>query len=703
MLFNCTSPSYTCCSLSMQLREACPPHKQKDLAGLVKALKSDEVKIRQRIDEWWDEPIQEEEQWEDVNKKSVKRQQSTGRGSRGRGRGSREGRGGGRGRESRGTGRGRDGGGRGRDGRGRGRSSAPKTREKDEAVAASTPASVPAPTPAGSWAKKEAPETAAPAVSDPTPVAPKPVAAAAAGTGGNVWATKGSAYLIQKENAPPPPPPKPEPVAPPSPALEPASSNVPSSPAPPPVTQRSAASGAWGKGRPTEKAPTDPVAETASAPLPPKEAIPTPAKEVPVPPQPSINMGRWKQEETDDANLDFGFGSFGDGAEAPTQPGEGENNAAASSPARPPPGLSIGGMPPMPNAVSVSELEDKLEDTKLTPAPETKPVSQGPAGYSYANPYGTAVTTAPAAPGMGMYNSYNPTATGAAPAAPSNGGFGVQAGGAGAPILGGPASIKPTGTAAALYGQQNAGTASTTSESTPAAATGGMPPGMAGMPYGGQMYYQQPAPFHMGQHQPNVGYNYAYNAQFAGSQFGYPGNMGGYQPHYGDQQQQQQQPQQQHEGGSNSGGYQKNNYRGNGANRGNNNGNGQYQAHYNPQGGYGGQPAYGIGYQNDHFQQRGYQHGGVPDPYGGMPQQSQPQSGNNYGGGFQGAGDDHYKGKKPGGRPFQQGGPQQPLAGGQQAFGLQGQGAGSGADANQWPSNDQPTGGWGGSGPNWQK
>mmetsp|Transcript_23486 Transcript_23486/g.27188 ORF Transcript_23486/g.27188 Transcript_23486/m.27188 type:complete len:168 (+) Transcript_23486:128-631(+) len=104
------------------LRGACPPHKKKDLDKLFKQMHGDEAKINEKIQEWWEEPSQpvQEESWESVNKKSVKKKSmSSGggssdrrdRGSRGGGRdGGRGGRGGGGGtRGGRGGGRDRNG------------------------------------------------------------------------------------------------------------------------------------------------------------------------------------------------------------------------------------------------------------------------------------------------------------------------------------------------------------------------------------------------------------------------------------------------------------------------------------------------------------------------------------------------------------------------------------------------------------------
>jgi hypothetical protein len=240
--------------------------------------------------------------------------------------------------------------------------------------------------------------------------------------------------------------------------------------------------------------------------------------------------------------------------------------------------------------------------------------------------------------------------------------------------------------------------------SSDATGAAGMPPGMPNM-YNPAMYYSQQPPFHMGQHQGNLGYNYGYGAQFGGAVqggFGYHqmGQGGAYahQPHYDEQ-----------GTGGGGGGYQKNSgYRG----RNNHHGNNQYQNQYNPQqhGGYGGQ-AYGMGYHGTHeFNQRSY--GGMQDPYG-MQQQQQPaqqQQQHQPGGGFQ----DDYKSKK-GGRgggglgQFQpqplQGQPPQ-LGGQHQSFGLHG---GPTSDASQpggagggWSNQQTGSGGWSGGSPSWQ-
>jgi len=314
------------------------------------------------------------------------------------------------------------------------------------------------------------------------------------------------------------------------------------------------------------------------------------------------------------------------------------NATSTVSPARPPPGLSLGGMPPMPDAVMVHELENKMENATLTtqkmektegkpslqqesnvPAPVLP--SAGITQQNY-NQYGMA----------GIYN-YNAAGSGFvgmhAPAGP------VLAGGVvpqqhGKPQVGGisgpsvtpsaPQSVPQQG----LYGSQppaaptsgnTSGGESATADN--AAATNGIPPGMPGaMPYANPALHYGQHQFYMGQHQGGIGYNYAYG-QFGGvaqGGFGYQQVMGQSQgygaPHYEDQ---SHQANNHHSGGS--GGYQKGSgggYRGRNSHHNNN----QYQNQYNPQhGGYGGQP-YGMGYQ-DHFNQRGgYGPGGMGDPYG---------------------------------------------------------------------------------------
>jgi len=430
-------------------------------------------------------------------------------------------------------------------------------------------------------------------------------------------------------------------------------------------------------------------------------------------------MGHWETGDVADSQqLDFGFGSFGADADvvgdassskavpaSPAAPKETQmnNSAPAVSPARPPPGLSLGGMPPMPeSAVMVHELENKMENASLN-APkkdENKPITTslptqpapthaippvlpgaGLAQQTY-NQYGM--------PGMYNYNAAGTGFVGMTPAGP------VLAGGV-VPQPGKPQGGQPNVAGSlpqqGIYGSQPSVPTSTdpsndTSASGPTPGAG-IPPGMPGaMPYGNPAlaHYGQHQ-FYMGQHQGGIGYNYGYG-QFGGvaqAGFGYQQVMGQNQgygaPHYEDH---SQQPSHQTTG---SGGYHKNSggYRG----RNNHHNSNQYQNQYNPQG-YGGQP-YGMGYHGDHFNQRGgYVPGGMGDPYG--MQQGM------HSGGFQ---DDDQQKHKKGGRgnnslqQFQQGPPQL----GQQGFGLQGQGDAA-PSSGGW-SNSQG-GGWSGGAPSWQ-
>eukprot|EP00957_Ditylum_brightwellii_P112950 8613052-Ditylum_brightwellii.AAC.1 len=64
--------SNRCGACLPQFKNACPPHKIKDLDALVKQHKGDEEKITATISEWWEEPQTVEPEWEDVNKKGKK-------------------------------------------------------------------------------------------------------------------------------------------------------------------------------------------------------------------------------------------------------------------------------------------------------------------------------------------------------------------------------------------------------------------------------------------------------------------------------------------------------------------------------------------------------------------------------------------------------------------------------------------------------
>lgn len=796
-------PIYT---IHLQLRAACPEHKWRDLDLLFKQLNGDETKIRMKIQEWWEEPQQpEEEAWEDVNKRTVptKPKHSGGggkyRGERDRDRGGRGGR------------SDRDGGRGGRDGRGRGgrggrgdrkprdNNGPPQKQDQKQqpavAVAAQrdesnkkSPSNQPAtqrvgvpkpvtnaPVLKGAWGKSLGGQPATPATpaspekpaaqaqqpvsaapqppkkepvapvevgvvtkNDPTPAGLSTSGGQPAAPGGNVWATKGSAHLIRAEK-PKPPAPAPMAPAPAAPVVQPPTPVKSDLPEPvveeapttaaiaesvstletglPPAVMASPSSNAWGKDSASsvKDIPSSPEAVAIAPPIPsvveePVAAPKPPAAAASKPPRPAptnvLNMGHWETGDADDStNLDFGFGSFGteEAAQDSTPAAPPAAVAAANaSPARPPPGLSIGGMPPMPaNAVLVHELEHSLENTNLNASkseqqasvPQDKPVTNPlPPQPNAQGPGVPAAAAAPVLPGqpnynqqygMGMYNYNAAAAAGSgfvgvhAPAGPFLGGVGVipqqqqlpKAGGIspqpGATPGGPPGQSLPHG---GLYGHHagvpaagtapDAGNATADTSANATANAGapggpGMPPGMPGMPpYNPALYYGQQQFLH-GQHQQGMGYNYGYGAQFGGVQggFGYQqqhmGQTGGYgAPHYGDDQHQQGPP---HQGNSHghggSGGYQKNSgggYRG----RNNHHNNNQYQNQYNPQqhGGYGQQP-YGMGYQHDQYNQQrgGYGHN-MGDPYG-MQQQQQQGAG----GGFQDDADQNNKGRRGGG------------------------------------------------------
>jgi hypothetical protein len=423
-------------------------------------------------------------------------------------------------------------------------------------------------------------------------------------------------------------------------------------------------------------------------------------------------MGHWESGEGDDAqNLDFGFGSFGPESDAVEEdannaPMPVKESSATLSPARPPPGLSIGGgMPPMPtNAVLVHELENKLEASSLGKEEESgEPKSMTsnlpsqpppPPGHPGATP--NVPPNYNAGYGMGMY-LYNNAGNGFMGVPPA--GLGVpphqksqQTGHQTPPVSGGVTQHLPPG---GLYGSAapSAGIAGDSSNaptsSNDNSASGGIPPGMPNaMPYNPVFYGQQPYQ-QMGQPHGGVGYGYGYGAQFGGGAYfqqqGMMGQSGGY-PSYDEQPSQG-----------------RGDYASKSNSRYRNNGN-QYQNQFNPQqhGGYGGQP-YNMGYNVDHFNQRGGY--GPPDPYGAMQQQ---QGGSSYNAGgissFQDD-NDHHKGKKGGRGGFQQHHQQLGSQQQQQPF-LGGGGGGdthtASSSSQGWSNNNNNNqgGGWGG--PSWQ-
>jgi hypothetical protein len=437
-------------------------------------MRGDEAKIMEKIQQWWDEPVipTEEEKWEDVNKKTIKKKQDQAGGAVvGSGRGGRGGRSQGSGGGGGGRGRSRDrGGGRGervvRERHGKGPRNdkrqpalpqSKQTAEQDVATDGLTPSHELK----GAWGARAggvAPNTSVPQLQTPTenslsmdlqePLMPPPtslpelnhidtfpvnqsphipshaietmpVVRASVPRVGNVWATKGSAHLIQAEKQPlvPMHAPSPAPVPPISQPLqqpviekEPPSLFIADS-TPSPALETGLQVGVPGSGhtwsqspKPSQPVP-EPTHKSVEMPPPPSPAVsrsiapPSPAA-VPPPepvlenlPEPLIaspavqkvlNMGHWETGGGDDpSDIDFGFGYDGGSNDATAPPtastesstapaGTTSASATAVSPARPPPGLSISVMPPMPaTAVMVHELENSLESASLN-APVTK-------------------------------------------------------------------------------------------------------------------------------------------------------------------------------------------------------------------------------------------------------------------------------------------------------------------------------------------
>jgi len=689
-----------------KFKAACPPHRQKDLEPLVKALKGDEDKIRATIEEWWDEPEKVEPEWEDVNKKS-KKTVATSRSGSYRGSSSSGGRGYSRGSGGRGFSRERVGG----RGERRYREDKKFVKPVERPPVGEVYSNPPAVKPKSAWTG-ESKLTDKP---DSTPifekkdvggtelmpqvVCPRPPAT------GNVWATKGSAHLIEAEK---PKPPVRQPISAPqnkddekNPQLQEELgtellSNGPISPdteehnlviSPPSHSLGEDLKipdngNAWklesdvGLSNsphlaaivPPEVIHVDVPEEEAaeedhevpfeeSQPEPVIEQSEQPKEEVASSSLPAgiLNMGKW-DSEADEAGLDFGFGSFGHESDQPEAKEEEEKEpiipqeqitqlnppplpveppTVSASPARPPPGLSITGMPPMPaNAVLVHELENKL-DFKEPPAKKEEDTTQPPADKATStpaeqqpqpnypepsNPVLPGMSQYTAVYGMGMYN-YNPSSLG------NFVGVHTPAG----PVLATGALPKQNTTSQLQNTQSNlpsqhhqqgglygapATSVSTNQESGASSETSNsaLPPGIAhgAIPYNpalyhGQQYYQ------MGQ--PHGGYGYGYG-QYTGVQggFGYQQVMGqnNYQP-YDDQHLSTQ---------HSSNTYQKSatGYRSRSHHNSHTHGNHQYQNQYTPQQAYAAQPY--MAYSVDHFSQRGTGYG--PDPY--MQQGSAYQS-----------------------------------------------------------------------------
>lgn len=471
----------------IQLRDVCPANKQNDLEGLVRSLKGDETKIREQISEWWENPTTSApEEWNAVQKQKPPRRSTGGRGGRGgRGRGSADRK------------------------RGYNKKNQAQNIDSEGGTSPTKRGAAEAKDPDANNTKTPAPATTQPEVAplpvtepvpppSPSPVVPTPQPPKPLPTSGNVWATRGSAHIIQAEK------PKPKIAAPITP-------HIPEmAPVPPASPKREI------------PAPIEAPQQTEQTSLPPMEAIATsmdqppsidvpvevPAIDVPleVPMQPPIevhapmpapassweekkqeslvsppdekkkhgtvlNMGRWETNDGADS-VDFAFGSFGDdnGPEAPAPP----------EPARPPPGLS---MPPMPtNAVSVSDLENKLEEVII----QDKPAPAVPTSHPQEIPYSTAT------------NSTASTTT-------ASSSYGVTSG---------------------SYNYSNPSTNSFLGSKTPFNSTTSVTPAPSEVQpvpvppaYGNPIYYQQPIP-HMSHHQPAYNHAaYGYHGQIPGHQF----------------------------------------------------------------------------------------------------------------------------------------------------------------------------------------
>jgi len=618
-----------------------------------------------------------------------------------------------------------------------------------EAVSA-PPVPVPVPVPIEEKAKPVTLHS----TSDPTPsglLAPsasKPVLV----TGGNVWATKGSAHLIMAEK------PKPKPVPPPpsnsskSRNTAPAVKNEPSIQTqveetlsqnhsdestleglPASVTGANINAQGWKPQGTTQPEPSPvvvhpspilaPVAVSTDLLKPPElEVQQSPRKSnVDLPPPPVVptnvlNMGQWGDGENDDSHtLDFGFGSFSHDADgvsvdeanntgmSPSEPALPKETGV--SPARPPPGLSISGMPPMPaNAVLVHELEKTLDNATLdekTNEEKAQASSSNTAaqGTHPPPPPGVAAHILPqnynAAYGMtGMY-TYN-----AAAAATANGGYNMQHGGAPGLAGGVPQHQKPQAQPAqqqqppsstaqggapqhlqlppqgGLYGASAASSTGNDTTATPvatdaatAAAGGGIPPGMPGatMAYNPALFYGQ-QPYQMGQPHGGVGYGYGYGQQFGAVQggFGYQQVMTAGQASgvsYGqpyDDAQQQQQPQQQHSGHPssthNSSGYNQNKSNQGGGYRGRNHHGHNNHGHTSQQ-----QQQHGQQQQQPHGQQQHSQYNSQQAQYN--PQQHGGYGGQPYNMGYANV-DQHIHHSQAYGRPGNMGDPYAMSAGG---------------------------------------
>ena len=452
--------------------------------------------------------------------------------------------------------------------------------------------------------------------------------------------------------------------------------------------------------------PSVEIAHTSSLPEPEPVQLSqpaAPAAPVGVKPSNVLNMGHWETGDDNDGELDFGFGSFApenddvaietktSQAPSTTETATAAPAAPQPSPARPPPGLSMPGIPA--GATFVHELETKLENTTLAPKTEDKPAQETKTTQSqpqsFSNDLGGQMNSGmPQYGGMGMY--------GVPPGVPSA--LGTMPQFQNAPNLAGAMSQQQPKSEPANQGQQqgpygmmqstpsvannaNGTSGNDSNNNTTTNNNAAMPPGMPGM------QYPNPA-FMYGQYNHPYGMQYGYGQQFG--QFGgynqVPMGQGGGYPygapsHHDDR----------NRGGNMRDNYQKGGrggYRGNRNNNNNQYGNNQYGNSYQGMGGaYGAAPAYNMGYG----------HGG------GYGQPGAPSGMDHYGmqqGGFNQQNNDHNKGKQSGTDGNQQFQQQSHLH--QQPLGLQGStNDSSNTGGSGWSSG--PSGGgqnWGG---NWQR
>mmetsp|Transcript_9789 Transcript_9789/g.16186 ORF Transcript_9789/g.16186 Transcript_9789/m.16186 type:complete len:814 (+) Transcript_9789:131-2572(+) len=562
---------------------------------------------------------------------------------------------------------------------------------------------------------------------DPTPSG-LPTSSAlppAASTSGNVWGAKGGAHLIAAAKAKPIPPQAPTIIEPEEPALvaveveEPIAEPEPEqdliqessfgvsldSVLPASVNGANINASGWEPIIDASESTKPSVEITHSSSLPEPEPVPVPISQPAAPAAPTgvkpsnvLNMGHWETGDDNDGDLDFGFGSFApenDDVAAETKtsqapPSTTETAAPAApqpSPARPPPGLSMPGIPA--GATFVHELETKLENTTLAPKTEDKPAQETKTQsqpQSFSNDLGGHMNSGmPQYGGMGMY--------GMPPGVPSALGNMPQF--QNAPNLGGAVNQQQPKTETANQGQQQGPYGmmqSTTSTANNASGASGsdnnntstnnnaaMPPGMPGM------QYPNPA-FMYGQYNHPYGMQYGYGQQFG--QFGgysqVMGQGGGYPygapSHHDDR----------NRGGNMRDNYQKGGRGGYRGNRNNNNqyGNNQYGNNYQGMGGgYGAAPTYNMGYGHG----GGYGQPGAPS---GMDHYAMQQ------GGFNQQNNDHNKGKPSGSDGNQQFQQQSHLH--QQPLGLQGStNDSSNTGGSGWSSGPSAGGqNWGG---NWQR